>query len=94
MALPLLLLVVLVVGVWAIDTRGGSDVPRGVEVGGEDVGGLRRAALADVVATVARRVEHGEMRVATPDGGWRGRGEPRGVRPCPSGPVGVVVVGR
>ncbi|MCI3949541.1 MAG: hypothetical protein K0R11_1475, partial [Acidimicrobiales bacterium] len=30
-------LLALVVGAWAVDTGGGGDVPRGVEVGGEPV---------------------------------------------------------
>jgi vancomycin resistance protein YoaR len=76
---PVLLLVGLVVAAWAVDTGGGGDVPRGVEVGGEAVGGLRRAAVADVVATVARRVEDGEVRVTTPDGGLRSRADRLGL---------------
>jgi vancomycin resistance protein YoaR len=74
------LLLALVVAAWAIDTGGGGDVPRGVEIGGEAVGGLRGAPLDSVVDRVARRVEHGDVLVATPDGHLRARADRLGLR--------------
>jgi vancomycin resistance protein YoaR len=71
----------LLVGVaWAIDTGGGGEVPRGVSIGGEHVGGLRGAALDEVVAGVARRVEGGDVRIETPQGDLEDRAGRLGVR--------------
>ncbi|MBA2624281.1 MAG: peptidoglycan binding domain-containing protein, partial [Acidimicrobiia bacterium] len=58
----------LVLAAWAIDTRADDEVLRGVEVGGEELGGLGGDDLDAVIARVAGRVEDGEVRVETPDG--------------------------
>jgi vancomycin resistance protein YoaR len=70
----------LVVVAWVVDTGAGGDVPRGVSVGGEDVGGMDRAELGEVVARVAHRVEDGEVRLDTPDGDLRERADRLGVQ--------------
>jgi vancomycin resistance protein YoaR len=77
---PVLLVLVLVGVAWAIDTSGGGEVPRGMTIGGEHVGGLRGAGLDEVVAAVARRVEGGDVRIDTPQGDLEERAGRLGLR--------------
>ncbi len=75
-----LVLLVLVVSAWAVDTqRGGDQVVRNVELAGRAVGGLDRSQLEPVVADLAERYPAATVRVETAAGDVSANGEELGL---------------
>ncbi len=74
-------LLILLVAAWAIDTSGGGDpqVIRNVELAGRAVGGLERSQLEPVVADVAERYPTATVRVETSAGDVSANGEELGL---------------
>ncbi|CAN5712858.1 VanW family protein [soil metagenome] len=76
---PVVLLIVLV-SVWAVDTQGADDqVVRNVELAGRAIGGLERHQLEPIVAEVAERYPDATVRVETADGDLNATGEEMGL---------------
>lgn len=74
-------LMVVLVGVWAIDMRAHSgQVLRGVTLAGHPVAGLNHARLERVVAKVAVEVPDRDVEVRAPDGGFTTEAKALGVR--------------
>ena len=66
------LVVALIVGAWAIDTRGASGtVPRNVRLAGHDVGRMTEAKVAAIVRDIGKQYASTEVEVSTPQGSYK-----------------------
>ena len=66
------LVVALIVGAWAIDTRGASGtVPRNVRLAGHDVGRMTEAKVAAIVRDIGKQYASTEVEVSTPQGTYK-----------------------